>query len=487
MEGPILEGLTFDDVLLVPGKSSVLPTEVTTQTQLTRKISLNIPLVSAAMDTVTESRLAIAMARQGGLGFVHRSMTIDRQAEEVDRVKRSESGMIVDPVTISPELTVREAMDIMTKYRVSGLPVTRGALLVGILTNRDLRFEKNLDQPVSAVMTKENLVTVSVGTTLEEAERLLQKHRIEKLLVVDGDFRLKGLITVKDIQKKLEFPSAAKDGQGRLLVGAAIGATGDFLERAVDLTRTKVDVLAIDTAHGHSARVMEAIRAVKHRLPEMQLIAGNVGTYEGARDLIALGIDGIKVGIGPGSICTTRVVTGAGVPQITAILEAARAAKGTGAPVIADGGIKYSGDISKAIAAGAAVTMLGGLFAGTEESPGETILYQGRTFKSYRGMGSLGAMQSGSAAADRYAQEGAARGKSVPEGVEGRVPYKGALSGLVDQLVGGLRSGMGYCGVATLVELQERARFVRITVAGLRESHVHDVIITREAPNYQVE
>ncbi len=487
MEGPILEGLTFDDVLLIPGKSSVLPTEVNTQTQLTRKISLNIPLVSAAMDTVTESRLAIAMARQGGLGFVHRSMTIERQAEEVDRVKRSESGMIVDPVTISPELTVREAMDIMTKYRVSGLPVTRGPRLVGILTNRDLRFEKNLDQPVSAIMTKDNLVTVSVGTTLEEAERLLQKHRIEKLLVVDSDFRLKGLITVKDIQKKLEFPNAAKDAQGRLLVGAAIGATGDFLERAVDLARTKVDVLAIDTAHGHSARVMDAIRAVKHRLPEMQLIAGNVGTFEGARDLIALGIDGIKVGIGPGSICTTRVVTGAGVPQITAIMEATRAAKGTGAPVIADGGIKYSGDISKAIAAGAAVTMLGGLFAGTEESPGETILYQGRTFKSYRGMGSLGAMQVSAAAADRYSQEGAARGKSVPEGVEGRVPYKGSLGALVDQLVGGLKSGMGYCGVATLAEFQEKARFVRITSAGLRESHVHDVIITREAPNYQVE
>jgi IMP dehydrogenase len=487
MEGPIAEGLTFDDVLLVPGKSSVLPTEVNTQTQLTRKISLNIPLVSAAMDTVTESRLAIAMARQGGLGFVHRSMNVDRQAEEVDRVKRSESGMIVDPVTISPELSVRDAMDIMTKYRVSGLPVTRGSRLVGILTNRDLRFEKNLDQPVSAVMTKENLVTVPVGTTLEEAERILQKHRIEKLLVVDAEFHLKGLITVKDIQKKLEFPNAAKDAQGRLLVGAAIGATGDFLERAVDLARAQADVLAIDTAHGHSARVMEAIRAVKHRLPEMQLVAGNVGTYEGARDLIALGIDGIKVGIGPGSICTTRVVTGAGVPQITAILESARAAKGTGAPVIADGGIKYSGDISKAIAAGAAVTMLGGLFAGTEESPGETILYQGRTFKSYRGMGSLGAMQAGSAAADRYGQERAERGKSVPEGVEGRVPYKGSLSALVDQLVGGLKSGMGYCGVATLAELQERARFVRITIAGLRESHVHDVIITREAPNYQVE
>jgi IMP dehydrogenase len=485
MEGPIVEGLTFDDVLLLPGKSSVLPTDVNTQTCITKKIPLNIPLVSAAMDTVTESRLAIAMARQGGLGFVHRSMSIDRQAEEVDRVKRSESGMIVDPVTISPDLSVRDAMEIMTKYRVSGLPVTQGARLVGILTNRDLRFEKNLDQAVSNVMTKENLVTVPVGTTLEEAERILQRHRIEKLLVVDAEFRLKGLITVKDIQKKLEFPYAAKDSQGRLLVGAAIGATGDFLERAIELEQSKVDVLAIDTAHGHSARVMDAIRAVKHRLPEMQLIAGNVGTFEGARDLIALGLDGIKVGIGPGSICTTRVVTGAGVPQITAILEAARAAKGTGVPVIADGGIKYSGDISKAIAAGAAVTMLGGLFAGTEESPGETILYQGRTFKSYRGMGSLGAMQAGSA--DRYAQEGAARGKSVPEGVEGRVPYKGSLAALTDQLVGGLKSGMGYCGVSTLAELQERSRFVRITVAGLRESHVHDVIITREAPNYQVE
>jgi IMP dehydrogenase len=485
MEGPIAEGLTFDDVLLLPGKSSVLPTDVNTQTHVTKKIPLNIPLVSAAMDTVTESRLAIAMARQGGLGFVHRSMSIERQAEEVDRVKRSESGMIVDPVTISPDLSVRDAMEIMGKYRVSGLPVTQGPRLVGILTNRDLRFEKNLDQTVSNVMTKDNLVTVPVGTTLEEAERILQRHRIEKLLVVDAEFRLKGLITVKDIQKKLEFPNAAKDSQGRLLVGAAIGATGDFLERAVDLEQTKVDVLAIDTAHGHSARVMDAIRAVKHRLPEMQLIAGNVGTYEGARDLIALGLDGIKVGIGPGSICTTRVVTGAGVPQITAILEAARAAKGTGVPVIADGGIKYSGDISKAIAAGAAVAMLGGLFAGTEESPGETILYQGRTFKSYRGMGSLGAMAAGSA--DRYAQEGAARGKSVPEGVEGRVPYKGSLAALTDQLVGGLKSGMGYCGVATLAELQERSRFVRITVAGLRESHVHDVIITREAPNYQVE
>jgi IMP dehydrogenase len=485
MEGSIPEGLTFDDVLLLPGKSAVVPAEADTRTCLTRKIELNIPMISAAMDTVTESRLAIAIARQGGLGLIHRNMRIERQAEEVDRVKRSESGMIVDPVTISPEHSLRHALEQMNKYRVSGLPVTRGALLVGILTNRDLRFEKNLEQTVGAVMTKDNLVTVPVGTTLEEAERLLQRHRIEKLPVVDKDFHLKGLITVKDIQKKLEFPQATKDEQGRLRVGAAIGATGDFLERAVELARTKVDILGIDTAHGHSTRVMEAIREVKRRLPEMQLVAGNVATYEGTRDLISLGVDGVKIGIGPGSICTTRVVTGAGVPQITAILEATRAAKDTGVPLIADGGIKYSGDISKAIAAGASVVMIGGLFAGTEEAPGETILYQGRTFKSYRGMGSLSAMEAGSA--DRYAQETADRGKSVPEGVEGRVPFKGSLGALVDQLVGGLRSGMGYCGAANLKELQERGRFVRITSAGLRESHVHDVIITREAPNYQVE
>ena len=485
MEGSIPEGLTFDDVLLLPGKSAVLPAEADTRTHLTRRIELNIPMISAAMDTVTESRLAIAIARQGGLGLIHRNMRIERQAEEVDRVKRSESGMIVDPVTISPEHSLRHALEQMNKYRVSGLPVTRGTLLVGILTNRDLRFEKNLEQTVGAVMTKENLVTVPVGTTLEEAERLLQRHRIEKLPVVDKDFHLKGLITVKDIQKKLEFPQATKDEQGRLRVGAAIGATGDFLERAVELARTKVDLLGIDTAHGHSTRVMDAIREVKRRLPEMQVVAGNVATYEGTRDLISLGVDGVKIGIGPGSICTTRVVTGAGVPQITAIMEATRAAKDTGVPLIADGGIKYSGDISKAIAAGASVVMIGGLFAGTEEAPGETILYQGRTFKSYRGMGSLSAMEAGSA--DRYAQETADRGKSVPEGVEGRVPFKGSLGALVDQLVGGLRSGMGYCGAANLKELQERSRFVRITSAGLRESHVHDVIITREAPNYQVE
>jgi len=481
----IPEGLTFDDVLLLPGKSSVLPAQADTRTFLSRRIALNIPIVAAAMDTVTDSRLAIAIARQGGLGFIHRNMTVERQAEEVDRVKRSESGMIVDPVTIAPEISVRQALDILNKYRVSGLPVTRGHRLVGILTNRDLRFERNLDQPVSNVMTKENLITVPVGTTLDEAERILQKHRIEKLLVVDKDFNLKGLITVKDIQKKLEFPNATKDEQGRLRVGAAIGATGDFLDRAVEMARQKVDLLAIDTAHGHTTRVMDAIRAVKHRLPEMQLIAGNVATAEATSELIDLGVDGLKVGIGPGSICTTRVVTGAGVPQITAIAQSARAAEGSGVPLIADGGIKFSGDITKAIAAGASAVMIGSLFAGTEESPGETILYQGRTFKSYRGMGSLGAMEAGSA--DRYAQDGVERSKTVPEGIEGQVPYKGPLAGLVEQLVGGLRSGMGYCGAANLKDLQERGRFIRISQAGLRESHVHDVIITREAPNYRLE
>ncbi len=486
MDSMITEGLTFDDVLLLPGRSAVLPAEVDTTTHFARKLPVNVPLASAAMDTVTESRLAIAIARQGGIGLVHRNMPIDRQGEEVDRVKRSESGMIVDPVTISPDITLRQALEIMNKYKISGLPVTRGTRLTGILTNRDLRFEKNHAQLVGSVMTKENLVTVPVGTTLEEAERILQKHRIEKLLVVDKDFNLKGLITVKDIQKKLEYPRAAKDEHGRLRVGAAVGATGDFLERAVEMSKAKADVLAIDTAHGHSERVMEAIKAIRHRLPEMQLVAGNVATYEGAKELISLGVDGLKVGIGPGSICTTRVVTGAGVPQLTAIMEAARAAKGTDVAIIADGGIKYSGDISKALAAGASCVMIGSLFAGTEESPGETILFQGRTFKSYRGMGSTGAMDAGS---DRYAvvQDNEERGKSVPEGVEGRVPYKGQLGALTDQLVGGLRSGMGYVGAATLKEFQEKSRFVRITAAGLRESHVHDVIITKEAPNYRME
>jgi len=477
------EGLTFDDVLLKPARSAVLPTEVDTRSQFTRNIQLNIPIVSSAMDTVTESHLAIALAQQGGIGIVHRNMPLEKQAEEVDRVKRSESGMIVDPVTVEPDQRIYEALDIMKRYRISGVPVVRGTRLVGILTNRDLRFETRTDIPISEVMTKDPLFTVAVGTTLEEAQKELHKHRVEKLLVVDEDYNLKGLITVKDIQKRIKYPSAAKDGQGRLRVGAAIGATGDFLERAQELVKRKVDVLVIDTAHGHSERVMQAVVAVKRALPQVDLVAGNVGSYDGARDLIALGIDGVKVGIGPGSICTTRVVSGAGVPQVTAIAESARAARGTGVPVIGDGGIKFSGDITKAIAAGADSVMIGSLLAGTDESPGEMILYQGRTFKSYRGMGSMGAMQLGSS--DRYAQE--AGGKMVPEGIEGRVPAKGPLADLVYQLVGGLRSGMGYTGCHTIPELQERAEFLRITWAGLKESHVHDVIITKEAPNYRLE
>ncbi len=477
------EGLTFDDVLLEPARSEVIATEVDTKTCFTRQIGLNIPIVSAAMDTVTESHLAIALAQQGGIGIVHRNMSIDRQAEEVDRVKRSESGMIVDPITIRPDQPISDAQELMRRYRISGVPVTLDGKLVGILTNRDLRFETRFDLPVSEVMTKENLVTVPVGTTLEAAEAILHQHRVEKLLVVDEHYALKGLITVKDIQKKLKYPNSAKDRQGRLRVGAAIGATGDFFERAQELVAKKVDVLAIDTAHGHSTRVMEAIKKIKCKLPDVQLIAGNVATYEGARELISLGVDGIKVGIGPGSICTTRVVSGAGVPQVTAISECARATRDAGVPLIADGGIKYSGDITKAIAAGADCVMIGSLLAGTDESPGETILYQGRTFKTYRGMGSLGAMSQGSS--ERYAQE--AGSKLVPEGIEGRVAAKGPLSELVYQLVGGLRSGMGYCGAHNIRELQCNSRFLRISPAGLRESHVHDVIITKEAPNYRVE
>ncbi|HYM11228.1 MAG TPA: IMP dehydrogenase [Bryobacterales bacterium] len=480
---PLPEALTFDDVLLEPARSAVLPAQADTRTCLTRKIALNIPVVSAAMDTVTESHLAIALAQQGGLGFIHRNMPVERQAEEVDRVKRSESGMIVDPVTMAPENKIYEALEVMKRYRISGVPITENGKLVGILTNRDLRFETRYDLPISEVMTKANLVTVPVGTTLEEAEKILHRHRVEKLLVVDDDYNLKGLITVKDIQKKLKYPNAAKDSQGRLLVGAAIGATGDFLERAQELQKRKVDVLCIDTAHGHSERVMEAVRQVRKALPEVQLVAGNVATEKGAADLIRLGVDAVKVGIGPGSICTTRVVSGAGVPQITAISECARAARGTGVPVISDGGIKYSGDITKAVAAGANAVMIGSLFAGADESPGETILYQGRTFKSYRGMGSLGAMVAGSS--DRYAQS--SQDKLVPEGIEGRVPYKGMLADLVHQLVGGLKAGMGYCGCVNIQELQENVRFLRISAAGVRESHVHDVIITKEAPNYQVE
>jgi IMP dehydrogenase len=479
----ILEGLTFDDVLLQPAHSSVTPAEADTTTRLTPKIELRIPLLSSAMDTVTESHMAIALAQQGGIGVIHRNMSIERQAEEVDRVKRSESGMIVDPVTIEPERTISEALELMSHYRISGVPVTKNGKLVGILTNRDLRFESRYDLPISDVMTKENLVTVPVGTTLEDARRILHTHRVEKLLVVDDQFALKGLITVKDIQKKLKYPNAAKDSQGRLRVSAAIGATGDFIERAQELVRKKVDVIAVDSAHGHSQRVMDAIKALKHALPDLEILAGNVASFEGARDLVKLGADGIKVGIGPGSICTTRVVSGAGVPQITAIAECAKATRDARIPLISDGGVKYSGDITKAIAAGADSVMIGSLLAGTDESPGETILYQGRTFKSYRGMGSMGANPAGTS--ERYAQTGG--GKLVPEGIEGRVPYKGPLADMSYQLIGGLRAGMGYCGCHTIAELQQKARFLRVTSAGLRESHVHDVIITKEAPNYRLE
>ncbi|MDQ2901415.1 MAG: IMP dehydrogenase [Acidobacteriota bacterium] len=480
----IREGLTFDDVLLVPAHSEVLPADADVRTHLTRKIALNIPIVSAAMDTVTESHLAIALAQQGGIGFVHRNMSIARQAEEVDRVKRSESGMIVDPVTIGSEKKISDALAVMERYRISGVPVvTSDGKLVGILTNRDLRFETRYDLPIADVMTKDNLITVPVGTTLEQAEAILHQHRVEKLLVVDDQYNLKGLITVKDIQKKLKYPNAAKDEKGRLRVGAAIGATGDFVERAQELVARNVDVIAIDTAHGHSERVLQAVRAIKHALPAVQLITGNVATYEAACELIGLGVDGIKVGIGPGSICTTRVVSGAGVPQITAISECSRATSVAGIPLIADGGIKFSGDITKAIAAGADSVMIGSLFAGTDESPGETILYQGRTFKTYRGMGSLGAMAQGGG--DRYSQENAA--KLVPEGIEGRIASKGVLADLVYQLVGGLKAGMGYCGCADIPALQRNAQFLRVSPAGLRESHVHDVIITKEAPNYRVE
>jgi IMP dehydrogenase len=497
---PVPEALTFDDVLLLPARSDVVPALASTQTQLTRNIRLNIPIISAAMDTVTESHMAIAMAQQGGMGIIHRNLTIEQQANEVDKVKRSESGMIVDPVTMSPDDKVYDALEVMRKYKISGVPITKNKKLVGILTNRDLRFETRFDIPISKVMTKNDLITVAVGTTLEEAEKILHEHRVEKLLVVDDQYNLKGLITVKDIQKKLKYPNAAKDSHGRLRVGAAIGATGDFLERAQELASCKVDLLAIDSAHGHSTRVLEAIQTIKSKLPEVDLIAGNVGTFDGACELARAGVDAIKVGIGPGSICTTRVVTGAGVPQITAIAEAYRATKDANIPVVADGGIKYSGDITKALAAGAGAVMIGSLFAGTDESPGELILYQGRTFKSYRGMGSLGAMAAGSS--ERYFQnidgdsstampvlgeESNRMAKLVPEGIEGRVPYRGSVSMIVHQMVGGLKSGMGYCGCSTIPELLQKTRFVRISMAGLRESHVHDVMITREAPNYAME
>src|SRR5436190_11697370 len=478
------DAYTFDDVLIVPLKSDVLPTEARTNTRLTNNIELNVPIVSAAMDTVTESRLAIALAQQGGIGIIHKNMSIEAQTAEVDKVKRSESGMIVDPITMSPNDRIEDAVKLMAYYKISGVPITENGRLVGILPNRDLRFETRFQLPISEVMTKDDLVTVPVGTTLEEAQRILHKHRIEKLLVVDQNQNLKGLITVKDITKKIKYPLSAKDAQGRLRAGAAIGASGDFLERAAELVRMKVDIIAIDTAHGHSSRVLEAVKAMKKKFPEVDLIVGNIATEEGAHDLISAGADAIKVGIGPGSICTTRVVSGVGMPQITAILNCAKAARKANIPLIADGGIKFSGDISKALAAGADAVMIGSLFAGTDESPGETILYQGRTFKSYRGMGSLGAMQQGSR--DRYGQDTEAPGKLVPEGVEGRVPYKGSVSAMVTQLVGGLRAGMGYCGVGTIADLQTRTYFLKITEASLREGHVHDVFITKESPNYQL-
>ncbi len=482
----IIEGLTFDDVLLVPARSDVLPSETDTATQFTRNIRLQIPLCSAAMDTVTEAALAIALAQQGGIGVIHKNMSIERQAEEVDKVKRSESGMIVDPVTIKPDRPVSEALRVMERYHISGVPVVDGdGHLVGIITNRDLRFETRFEIPVSDVMTKQPLVTVPVGTTLDQAKSVLQKHRIEKLLVVDGDKHIKGLITVKDIQKAIKYPTAAKDQLGRLRVAAAIGATGDFRERADALVKARVDCLVVDTAHGHSSRVVQAVHEMKKRHPGTDLIAGNVGTTEGAQELADAGVDAIKVGIGPGSICTTRVVTGAGVPQITAIQSCVKATKGR-VPVISDGGVKFSGDVAKAIAAGADTVMIGSLFAGTEEAPGEVILFQGRSFKAYRGMGSIGAMREGSR--DRYAQEMAeADSKLVPEGIEGRVAYKGSVAEMTTQLVGGLRSGMGYTGCRSIKQFQEDSRFMRITSAGLRESHVHDVIITKEAPNYRLE
>jgi IMP dehydrogenase len=479
------DAYTFDDVLIVPLKSDVLPTEVRTNTRLTNRIELNVPIVSSAMDTVTESRLAIALAQQGGIGIIHKNMSIEKQAAEVDKVKRSESGMIVDPITMSPNDKIEDAVKLMAHYKISGVPITENGRLVGILTNRDLRFETRFHLPIREVMTKDDLVTVPVGTTLDEAQRILHKHRIEKLLVVDKNQNLKGLITVKDITKKIKYPLSAKDDQGRLRVGAAIGASGDFLERMAELVRAKVDVIVVDTAHGHSTRVLKAVKEAKRRFPEMDVIAGNIATEEATRDLVAAGADAVKVGMGPGSICTTRVVSGVGMPQITAILACGRAAHEGNIPLIADGGIKFSGDVTKALAAGADTVMIGSLFAGTDESPGETILYQGRTFKSYRGMGSLGAMQAGSR--DRYGQEQELPGKLVPEGIEGRVPYKGPLSSMVTQLVGGLRSGMGYCGVSTIPELQTKTRFVKITDASLRESHVHDVFITKEAPNYQLD
>jgi len=484
LEDKIPTALTFDDVLLLPDKSKVLPREVDISTSLTKKIRLNVPLLSAPMDTVTESRLAIALAQEGGIGIIHKNLSVEEQAYEVDKVKRSESGMIVDPITMSPDQRIAEALGIMSKYRISGIPITQGKKLVGILTNRDLRFETNLNKRVSDLMTKDNLITVPEGTTLEQSVKLLHNNRIEKLLVVDKKYNLKGLITIKDIEKRKRYPIACKDKLGRLMVGAAVGIASDMKKRVESLINAGVDVIVVDTAHGHSIAVLKAIESVRNQYPDIQIIGGNVATKQGTLDLIKSGVNAVKVGIGPGSICTTRIIAGVGVPQLTAIKECAEEAEKHKVPIIADGGIKYSGDITKALAAGAHTVMIGSIFAGTEESPGEKILYQGRSYKVYRGMGSIGAMEEGSK--DRYFQEETDRyAKLVPEGVEGRVPYKGFLSFSVQQLIGGVRAGMGYCGCKDIAELRKKARFIKITSSGLKESHVHDVIITKEATNYQ--
>lgn len=486
LQEKLREGLTFDDVLILPAKSNVLPSQVDVRTKLSRNISLNIPIVSSAMDTVTESKMAIALAQHGGIGIIHRNLSIELQTEEVDKVKRHESGMIVDPITMSPNDPIYKAIEVMKKYRISGVPITdENNKLVGILTSRDIRFETRLNLAIEKVMTKD-LITVPLGTPLKKAEELFHKHKIEKILIVDENFHLKGLITYKDILKRIQYPRAAKDHLGRLLVGAAIGVGKDALERAKALIKVKVDVLVIDTAHGHSERVLDTVKLLKKKFPEQELIAGNIGTVEAAHDLIKAGVDAVKVGVGPGSICTTRVITGAGIPQITAIAEVYKVAREQKIPIIADGGIKYSGDITKALAAGANTVMLGNLLAGTDEAPGEVVIYQGRSYKIYRGMGSIEAMKLGGS--ERYFQEPAVNeSKLVPEGIEGRLPYKGAVANILEMMVGGLKAGMGYAGCATIEELHQKAEFIKITSASLKESHVHDVIITKEAPNYHLE
>ncbi len=486
LDDKIKEGLTFDDVLILPAKSDVLPAQTNISTRLSRNISLSIPIVSAAMDTVTGSKMAIALAQKGGIGIIHRNMSIEKQAEEVDKVKRHESGMIVDPITMRPDNKIFEALEIMKKYRISGLPITdENNKLLGILTNRDIRFETRLNLPIQDAMTTD-LITVPLGTSLKEAEALFHKHKIEKILMVDENYHLKGLITYKDILKRIQYPYAAKDDFGRLRVGAAVGVGEETLERARELVNANADVLVVDTAHGHSQKVLDTIKMLKKEMPDQELIAGNIGTAEAAKELIGLGVDAVKVGVGPGSICTTRIVTGAGIPQITAIADVFRVTKEKNIPLIADGGIKYSGDITKAIAAGASSVMLGNLLAGTDESPGEVVIYQGRSYKTYRGMGSIEAMREGSR--DRYFQEATpSDSKLVPEGIEGRVPYKGSASHIIEMMIGGFKSGMGYAGCRTIIELQEKAKFIKVSASGMRESHVHDVVITKEAPNYYLE